>query len=273
MVAQTNSSSKHSNAYNLFILVLTIFSLVIMVVMLLPLDEDTLFLLQFYDTVICFIFLADFIINLRASSPKSEYFIKERGWLDLLGSIPSFGAIFKFSGLLRLARLSRLARISRLLRGQGKEELFRDILENRSQYTTFITVFLTILVLATASTLVLQFESQSAEANITTGWDAFWYSIVTITTVGYGDFYPVSYWGRITAIFVMIAGVGLIGVIASLLSGFLIGDQDDSEPEEESGLVAIAALEREIGSINAKLDEVYRLLKDQDSGNAPKGNS
>ena len=44
------------------------------------------------------------------------YFIKERGWLDLLGSIPSLGLGFKYTGLLRLARLSRLARITRLLR-------------------------------------------------------------------------------------------------------------------------------------------------------------
>ena len=235
MEPQNKSSPKHSHAYNLFIIALTIFSLLIMVLMLLPLDDDTLMLLQFYDAIICFIFLFDFFTNLRASSPKSDYFIKQRGWLDLLGSIPGILAVSKFSALLRLARLSRLARLTRLMRGHGKEALISDIVENRSRYTTFITIFLTIVVLASASVLVLQFESETADANITNGWDALWYSIVTITTVGYGDFYPVSLWGRVTAVFIMVAGVGLIGVMASLLSGLLIGDQSDSGQEQALG--------------------------------------
>lgn len=261
MSEQKPTTARHSNAYNLFIFVLTIFSLIIMVVMLLPLDEDTLNLLWFYDTMICFIFLTDFIINLRASHPKSEYFIRQRGWLDLLGSIPSFGAVFRFSGLLRLARLSRLARISRLMRGKSREEMTRDIVENRSQYTAFITILLTIIVLTSASVLVLQFESHSADANIIGGWDALWYSIVTITTVGYGDFYPVTLWGRITAVVVMIAGVGLIGVIASLLSGMLIGDvDDDSQAVQAPDPGAIAALEQEVTSINKKLDAMQEML-------------
>ena len=272
MTDQNDPTTRHSNVYNLFIIALTIFSLIIMILMLLPLDEDTLALLQYYDVLICIIFLIDFFGNLRAASSKSEYFIKYRGWLDLLGSIPGVLAVSKFSSLFRLARLSRLARLGRMLRGKGKDALIKDIVENRSQYTTFITIFLTIVVLTSASILVLQFESGVEDANITNGGDALWYSIVTITTVGYGDFYPVSTWGRITAVFLMIAGVGLIGVIASLLSNLLIGD--DSEPDEEGTPegTTIAELEGEIASINLKLKELHHLLVNQEPGNAPGDN-
>ena len=82
------------NAYNIFILVLTLMSLAIMVLIILPVDAATLQLLQVYDNVICFIFLADFALNLKSSRPKSYYFITQRGWLDLLGSIPSLEAPF-----------------------------------------------------------------------------------------------------------------------------------------------------------------------------------
>ena len=75
--------------------------------------------------------------------------------------------------------------------------IIKDILDNRSQYAAFLTILLTILVLTVASVLVLQFESKSPDANITSGGDALWYSLVTITTVGYGDFYPVTAAGRI----------------------------------------------------------------------------
>ena len=176
--------------------------------------------------MICIIFLIDFYLNLRGAAKKSDYFIKERGWLDLLGSIPSLGLLTnvgKFAGLFRLARLSRLARIMRLMRGENKKALVKDVLEHRSQYAMFITILLTIMVLTVASVLVLQFESQSPDANITTGGDAFWYSIVTITTVGYGDRYPVTTGGRITAMFIMFMGVGIIGALASILASLLVG--------------------------------------------------
>ncbi len=99
-----------SHAYDLFILVLTVVSLLIMVAMLLPLEDATIELLQFYDNLICVIFLIDFAMRMHAAHPKRSYFVSERGWLDLLGSIPSFGIAFRFTGLFRLARLSRLAR-------------------------------------------------------------------------------------------------------------------------------------------------------------------
>lgn len=262
MPQETAKLRKASNAYNIFILVLTVLSLAIMVVLLLPVSEATLRLLSIYDNLICVIFLIDFFLNLRGAAKKSDYFIKERGWLDLLGSIPSLGLLTnfgKFAGLLRLARLSRLARIARLLRGENKKTLVKDILENRSSYAMFITILLTILVLTVASVLVLQFESQSPDANITTGGDALWYSIVTITTVGYGDRYPVTPGGRITAMFIMFMGVGIIGALASILASLLVGG---SAPEEETPAVASApSVEEELKTIKDELAVLHQMLE------------
>ena len=120
MSNQPDTAPKKSNAYEMFILVLTILSLVVMVALLLPLNDATIRLLTVYDNMICVVFLADFAMNLARSSPKRNYFIGRRGWLDLIGSIPALG-FFKFTALLRLARLSRLARITRLLRGDNKK--------------------------------------------------------------------------------------------------------------------------------------------------------
>jgi hypothetical protein len=83
-------------------------------------------------------------------------------------SIPSFG-FFEFTALFRLARLSRLARIARGLRGKNKKQLVQDVVRNRGEYAAFVTVLLAFLVLVLASVLVLQFESQSPDANIITG--------------------------------------------------------------------------------------------------------
>jgi len=229
MTAEAPVLRAHGNAYNIFILVLTIFSLAIMVLLLLPVSQAERDLLTMYDNTVCVIFLIDFGMNLVGAKPKRAYFIGQRGWLDLLGSIPSFGFI-PFTALFRLARLSRLARITRLLRGQAGKDLVLDVLANRGEYATFITVLLAGIVLSTASILVLQFESQAPDGNIKTGGEAIWWGLVTITTVGYGDFYPVTLMGRLTGIFVMFAGIGIIGALASILASMLVSPSTPDEP-------------------------------------------
>lgn len=268
--ATTAQFRQTSNAYSIFILVLTVLSLGVMVVLLLPISEATRSLLTFYDNLICIIFLVDFFLNLRGAAKKSEYFIGQRGWLDLIGSLPSFGWL-RVSGLLRLARLSRLARILRLLRGGQKEELIKDILYNRSQYAAFITIFLAILVLTVSSVLVLQFESKSPHANITTGGDALWYALVTITTVGYGDYYPVTPLGRITGVCIMFAGVGIIGALASILASVLVGSpEDETEPpaaaEATPANTPAPSVQEELQAVREELAAMRQLLEKMGAG-------
>lgn len=221
MTTRAPVRSVHGNAYNIFILVLTIFSLAIMVLLLLPVSQAERDLLTMYDNTACIIFLIDFAMNLARTRPRRAYLVGERGWLDLLGSIPSFGFI-RFTALFRLARISRLARITRLLRGQAGRDVVLDVLRNRGQYATFITILLAGIVLSVASILVLEFESRSPNGNIKTGGEAIWWGLVTITTVGYGDFYPVTLMGRLTGVFVMFAGIGIIGALASILASLLV---------------------------------------------------
>jgi voltage-gated potassium channel len=234
MTAESKAAGKHGNAYNIFILVLTIFSLLIMALQLLPLSPALLELLLVYDNAVCVIFLLDFAMNLVRAKPTRAYFIDQRGWLDLIGSIPTLG-FFQATALFRLARLSRLARITKLLRGQAGKDLVIDVLANRSQYATFITILLAGMVLSIASFVVLQVESRSPDANITSGGDALWWGLVTITTVGYGDFFPVTTIGRLTGAFVMFAGVGIIGALASILASLLVSPPAPSEPERDAG--------------------------------------
>ena len=76
---------------------------------------------------------------------------------------------------------------------------------------------------------MLEFESRTPGANITTGGEALWWGLVTITTVGYGDFYPVTTLGRLTGVFVMFAGIGIIGALASILASLLVSPAAPAE--------------------------------------------
>ena len=248
-MTEPGTGTKRSNAYELFILVLTALSLGIMVVLVLPVSDATEHLLLVYDNAICVVFLIDFFGNLSRAPTKSEYFIGRRGWLDLLGSIPSLG-IFKYTALFRLARLSRVARITRLLRGQNKRELIDDVLTHRGQYAAFVSIIAAMIVLVVCSVLVLQFESGAADANITNGGDALWWALVTITTVGDGDFFPVTTAGRITGAFVMFAGVGIIGALASILASLLVPSPKEGE---EAAFATDHTVHEELVDIKAEL--------------------
>jgi voltage-gated potassium channel len=236
---------------------LTVLSLGIMVVLVLPVSEATRRLLTVYDNAICVIFLLDFFGNLSRAPTKREYFIGRRGWLDLLGSIPSLG-FFKYTALLRLARLSRLARITRLLRGQNKRELIDDVVTHRGEYAAFVSVMAAMIVLVVCSVLVLQFESRAADANITTGGDALWWALVTITTVGYGDYFPVTAAGRITGAFVMFAGVGIIGALASILASVLVAPTEEEDERDEAA--GTRTVQDELVEIKAELTALRRAV-------------
>jgi len=251
----------HGNAYEIFILVLTVMSLIVMALVILPLSPATHETLLWFDNAICFVFLADFLYNITGSRPRSEYFIRRRGWLDLLGSIPTLG-FFRLTALFRLARLSRLARIMRLLSGQHKRELIDDIVKNRGQYALFISLLLVFIVLTTGTVLVLQFESRSPDANIVTGGDALWWAFVTITTVGYGDYYPVTMLGRITGVGVMAAGIGLIGALASILASILVPSPDEqAAAATAAGSDDKAELDQRLTAIQGELSAIREELR------------
>jgi voltage-gated potassium channel len=197
-----------------------------------------------YDGMLCLVFLVDFSLRLKRASSRRRYFWRHGGIFDLLGCAPGLG-LFRFTALLRLCRLSRLVRALRMLRKQRKERLWKDVLDNRGQYAGFLTLVLAATVLGVASVLVLQAESSAADANIATGGDALWWAVVTITTVGYGDMYPVTPVGRVVGVFVMFAGVGIIGALASIFASILI-----PQPKEKADPAA------ELGAVRAELEAV-----------------
>jgi voltage-gated potassium channel len=210
-------------------------------------------------------------MRMIAQPRKRDYFIGQQGYFDLLGSVPSFG-FSQYTAILRLFRLSRLFRLRRFLNPENRQLLKTEILNNRGNYAALITVILAMLVISTASIFVLFFESQSPDASITAGGDSIWWSIVTITTVGYGDYYPVTPGGRITGMFVMFSGVGIIGALASILASILIPPPKKAEepaepqPGENSPAVSDQAVAQELVAVKTELAALRQLLEKREGG-------
>lgn len=198
-------------------------------------------ILERADTVVCVLFFVDFLILLARSENRWRY-LATWGWLDLMSSIPAVD-------IFRLGRAARVLRIIRVLRGlRAAKVLTAFILYRRAQSTFLAALLISILLIVFCSATVLQFET-SSQANIRTPEDAMWWAIVTITTVGYGDKFPLSSEGRVIAAILMTAGVGLFGTFSGFVAAWFL----ETPRAESAEAQAIAKLEAEVRQLREEL--------------------
>ncbi len=217
--------AKGDHAYLVFMLLLSLFALVALgIEAVFPIDEGTREILGVADTTVCVLFFVDFVVSLRNAEHKLRYLVTW-GWLDLLSSIPAIG-------VLRLGRTARIARILRVMRAvRAGRVLSVFIIERRKESALFAAMLLSIVLVAVSSIAVLHFEIPY-DGNIKTGEDALWWAMTTITTVGYGDKYPVSTEGRALAIGLMVMGVGLFATLSGVLASWFMGSAQAQRDDE-----------------------------------------
>ncbi len=255
---EPTSTEPYSTPYNVFILIMTLYSMIIMVALLVPwLSQATKSTLHLIDTLMCVIFLGDFLSSLHRAPNSRVYFFRQGGWLDILGSIPSI-PVLPLTAVLRLARLGRLARIIRSLRGEDSKQLWADFIADRARSALLVTILVAVFFITISSVFVLQVESRFEDANIVTGVDAFWWALVTVTTIGYGDQYPVSNLGRLLAMPLMLIGVAIYGVLTSYLATVFIGPSD-AEVETE---METAHIEADIAHLKEDLATIKEMIRD-----------
>ena len=205
------------------------------------LSVENIVIMDSIDNVVCGIFLLDFLIGFGHATNKLRFM--SWGWIDLVSSIPAID-------LVQAGRIVRVIRILRVLRGIRLARILAKYLQhNRADGTILAVVFVSILLLLLSSVAILQVE-QVAGANIQTPSDALWWAIVTMTTVGYGDKYPVTTVGRIIASVLMVGGVGLFGTLSGSVASWILN------PVEQRQEVDLDAIQRELVAIHGRLDEV-----------------
>jgi voltage-gated potassium channel Kch len=277
-LARSGQGEQPNDTYELFMGILTMISLAVMAWLLFAGTEEVRDILIWVDTVFCGIFLADFARSLRRAPDKRAYLLP-RGILDLLGSVPAVG-------IMRIFRVFRLLRVARLIRGRSPAQLARDFVHRRAESAVYVIAIAAILVLLFGSTFIVGVEGGAEGANITSASDAIWWAFVTITTVGYGDRYPVTEAGRIIAVFTMATGIGIFGIVTSILASAFMGgrDSDAAESGEAAANAAkagddavaseLAALRHELAELRAALVTVPPVLvgmSDADGASRPGG--
>ena len=252
--------------YELFIGALSILSIANLVALIIfSGDSNIATVLDVMNAIMFPIFLGDFFYRLFTAESKNGYFFRGFGWADLLSSLPFPNA--------KILRLFRLWRVYRLFKEFGVSNLFHEFITQRAQNALLTVSFLVLCVLEFGALAVLYAERNTPDANITSVSDAIWWAYVTITTVGYGDRFPVSNWGRIVGIFVMTSGVGLFGTLSGFLANtFLtppkqkeeneLASSDASDPKARLATIKRMIQEQEQATANlkAQLEEIDKLL-------------
>jgi voltage-gated potassium channel len=200
-------------------------------------------ILGWTDTGVCILLLTDF--GHRFYKAKSKLEFMKWGWIDLVASIPNLP-------ILRVGRLVRVLRIIRLLRAIRASHRISSILLRNKFKGGVASVAVTFFLLIMFSSIgILICEQQSPGANIKTAMDAIWWSVATITTVGYGDVYPVTTEGRILAMVLMISGVSMFVALSGIVASSLMGQRENKMEGKEE----IVKLLREM---DAKIDSLKR---------------
>jgi hypothetical protein len=198
------------SAYELFVLAVSILSLINLVLLLSPIGSDANQVVFIVDRFIGLIFLFDFLLNLQSSKNRKEYFYRNFGWADMLAAVP-----FTSFNIFRIFRIFMLIRAIRRLGFRRVRHLMRSTLADTALYTVF---FVILLLLEFGSIAVLAAEQNAFGSTITNASDALWWVFVSITTVGYGDTYPVTNVGRFIGVLVLTVGVGLFGVLTGYVA-------------------------------------------------------
>lgn len=235
-------SKRDVRPYELFMFLLCGFSLAgLLTETFFELPEDEVAILDVIDNLVCGIFLFDFFVGLSLAQDKRAFL--KWGWIDLLSSIPVIDVF-------RVGRIVRIVRILRVLRGIRLARMLAQHLQRHRADGAFLAVILlSLMLLLLASVAILQVEKVE-EANIKTGSDALWWSISTMTTVGYGDRFPVTTLGRIIASALMISGVGLFGTLSGSVASWIMN------PVKERQAVDLDAIYGELTALHGRLDYV-----------------
>ena len=179
----------------------------------------------FADIVIIMIFVAEYVLRIMTAHDKRAYIFSFYGIIDLLSIapfllglvLPWFGVDLRALRTLRLFRLFRLLKIARY--SKAAERLTAAWRSVREEVMIFAVVA-TVLLYACAL-VVYQFEHEAQPEVFRSVFDALWWAAITLTTVGYGDVYPITLLGRLFTVLILLVALGIVAVPTGLIASAL----------------------------------------------------
>ena len=228
------------------LIIFDLFLITISIIFEIP--EDVLWKIYLFDLIVCIILLGEYFINLIKSSPKKDYILDKENMLGLIASIP-FDFILPLISpdaipvtFLRYLRLFKLIRVFNL----AKFDVIKDLFRKTALGNVLIITVVTILIFWA----LFYFFSPSYN-----GFDDFYFVIVTLTTVGYGDVTPTTYNEKVLVIILILVGIFIFSTITAAISSFLT-DRILEDDEEDIVSNIKEAIDEKSENIMSELEQV-----------------
>ena len=186
-----------------------------------------------FEVVTIAVFTVEYIARFLAASNKLRYVFSLYGLIDLISILP----FYLMLGIdLRSLRILRLFRLFRLLKLGRYTIAFRRIREAILDIKEELVVFLLacVVVLYLAGIGIYYFENAAQPDKFRSVFDGLWWALATLTTVGYGDVYPITLGGKLFTAFVLFLGLGVVAVPAGLFAAALTRALRTVQPDTET---------------------------------------
>ena len=226
------TDTKLGKAFDLFIQFLIVLSLITFSIETLPnLSELQIEILWYLEVAIVMIFTIEYLLRIIVADEKLKFIFSFQGLIDLLAILPFYIRMGIDLRTIRVFRLFRLIRVFKFFRYSKAINRFKNTFRIVKAELILFSIF-TLFLLYLSAVGIYYFENQAQPENFASVFHSLWWAVATLTTVGYGDVFPITLGGRIFTFIILMLGLGIIAVPAGLLSSALTKTLKEEEEEE-----------------------------------------
>lgn len=229
-VVEDNTTPK-GRVFDYSIQVLILISLVAFSVETLPGNSDTTNrILRWIEHVTVIVFSVEYFLRIYVAKQPFKYIFSFYGVIDLLAVLPFYVGRSIDLRMLRAFRIFRVFRAFKLIRYNRALHRFH-IAAGIVKEEIVLFLIITAIFIFLSSAGIYFFENEAQPEVFTSIFHSFWWAVVTLTTVGYGDVYPITVGGKIFTFFVLLVGIGVVTVPAGLVASSLSKAREIEEKE------------------------------------------
>lgn len=223
------NDNKRSRYFAFFIQFLILLSIVTFSMETIPdLKPQTRAILESIEIVCVIVFTVEYILRIYVADNKARFIFGFFGIIDLVAILPfylSFGIDLRSLRALRFLRIFRILKLVRY--NSAMIQFTRAIKIVKEQILLFL--FTTVILIYFSAVGIYYFENEAQPEHFSSIFDSLWWAIITLTTVGYGDVYPITVGGKVFTFFILMIGLGIVAIPTGIISSALTKSIDDKE--------------------------------------------